>query len=178
MQLVQHRTVWVADAALEAMIAEARRTHPLETGGMLLGWQNPDRNEAVVVAIVGPGPNADHRRSSFAAHGLWQQAQLDRVYRSTDGKVTYLGDWHVHPAGGFGMSRRDRRTMRATAVSETARCPNPLMALLAGADGDGYNFGIWTWRPSRIPLHAGFAGELETRTWEPSKAEMFWVEQP
>ncbi|MEX1112942.1 MAG: Mov34/MPN/PAD-1 family protein [Patescibacteria group bacterium] len=125
-----HTTVWVNRSAVADMVAEAERAHPDETGGMRLGWTNLDRKEVVVATTVGPGPIAEHHPTRFAPDADWQQTHLDAVYRRTSTKITYLGDWHVHPQGGFGMSRRDRRTMAHTANAPEARCPHPLMALL------------------------------------------------
>jgi integrative and conjugative element protein (TIGR02256 family) len=155
---------------LDAMTAEARRADPDETGGMLLGWENPSRNEVVVACLVGPGENAQYSRSSFRPDGEWQQAQLAERYIESKGVLTYLGDWHVHPSGGFGMSRRDRRTMARTARHAEARCPRPLMALLARR-GDGYRAGVWTWEPTSLRPVTGRAIQLVLRSWDPSEEE-------
>ena len=170
---MQRPTVWIADTAAAAMTAEATTSHPLETGGMLLGWINEDRNEVVVATVLGPGPAGEHERTRFRPDADWQQRHLDRIYEATDGRVTFVGDWHVHPDGGFGMSRRDRKTMGHTAETPDARCPQPVMVLLAGS-ADGYRLGAWTWRPSPLPLHSGHADRLEVRQWAPSGDEAFW----
>ncbi len=172
---MQEPVVWVADAAVAAMSAEGHRCHPYETGGMLLGWVNDDRNEVVVAMVLGPGPRAEHQRVRFRPDSDWQQRQLDDVYMRTDGWVTFVGDWHVHPAGGFGMSRRDRKTMGHTAVTPDARCPHPVMVLLALTDDDEYRLGAWTWRPSPLPFHPGHATPLKVREWTPLAEEAFWV---
>lgn len=168
-------TVWANTSALADMIAEAERAHPDETGGMLLGWVNLDRDEIVVTTTVGPGPDGKHHRARFVPDSNWQQQRLEEMYRRTAGKVSYLGDWHVHPEGGFGMSRRDRLTMQATAATPDARCPRPLMGLLARSRDDGsYGFGVWRWRPCWLPLHPGYATSLTVRQWQPTNDEDFW----
>lgn len=174
---MQRPTVWVADAAVAAMTAEATGRHPLETGGMLLGWVNEDRNEVVVATVLGPGPEAEHERTRFRPDSGWQQRRLDHIYEATEGRITFVGDWHVHPAGGFGMSRRDRRTMGHTAATPDARCPQPVMALLARSP-NGYRLGGWTWRPSPVPFHVGHAEPLDVRQWAPSPDEAFWTSAP
>lgn len=65
-------TLWLSDAVWDDMVAEAGRAAPDETGGMLLGWENPDRDEIVVSAIVGPGPRATHSRLRFRPDAEWQ----------------------------------------------------------------------------------------------------------
>lgn len=98
------------------MRREAKRAHPNETDGMLLGWSNPDENLVAVATVVGPGPTATHLPTRFVPDGTWQQTHLEHVYSATGGQVTFVGDWHSHPSGGFGMSRQDRQTMRQTAA--------------------------------------------------------------
>lgn len=156
------------------MLSEASVRHPVETGGMMLGWDNTLRNELVVVAIIGPGPAAEHEPTRFRPDAEWQQYHLDDVYERSGGLVTYLGDWHAHPDGGFAMSRQDRRTMRRTAHAMQARCPQPLMGLLARVDAGHYRFGVWRWTPSIVPLHPGYVKALTVRPWTPTTDEVVW----
>lgn len=170
-----HPTLWLNDAALDNMIAEADRSGPDETGGMLLGWENVERNEIVVTTIVGPGPNAVHSPTAFQPDAEWQQEYLDAHYERSGGRITYLGDWHVHPRGGFGMSRRDRRTMAKTARHSDARCPHPLMGLVAWTEG-AYRVGVWRWIPTRWQTFGhGRADALAIRDWTPTAQEMQWT---
>ena len=168
-------TLWLNHTALDDMIVEADGAAPHETGGMLLGWENDKRNEIVVTTIVGPGPNALHTPTAFRPYAGWQQQQLDAQYERSSGRITYLGDWHVHPRGGFGMSRRDRRTMAKTARHADARCPHPLMGLVACTDGS-YRVGVWRWAPPRWPPFGhGTATPLTVRRWEPTDDETWWT---
>ena len=168
-------TLWLNAAALEDMLTEASRAAPNETGGMLLGWENDDRNDIVVATIIGPGPNATHTPTSFRPDAEWQQERLDVQYQESRGRITYLGDWHVHPAGGFGLSRRDRRTMAKTAREGEARCAQPLMGLVAWTE-DVYRVGVWRWLPARWRvLGLGTAVALEVREWTPTPEEERWL---
>ncbi len=155
------------------MRQEAARAHPHETGGMLLGWNNKERNEIVVAASIGPGPKAGHTRASFRPDGAWQQVELERMYSRTDGKLTFLGDWHVHPAGGPAMSRRDRKTLAHVARTPEARCSTPVTVLLARAPDDTYCVGAWM-RRRRWSLLARRTMELDVTQWETTSAERFW----
>jgi integrative and conjugative element protein (TIGR02256 family) len=132
--------VWLTDAVLEAMVAEARGTEPLESGGVLLGWQDGQGMELVVARIVGPGPRAVHRRTRFSPDDDWQREQIADAYVASGRTVSYLGDWHSHPGGGDTPSRRDERTARRIARSRSARARRPVMLILSG-EAD-------TWLPS------------------------------
>jgi integrative and conjugative element protein (TIGR02256 family) len=131
--------LWLADVALEAMIAEARRMDPLETGGVLLGWQDADGVELMVASALGPGPSATHRRTRFSPDSAWQDGEIAARYELSGRTVTYLGDWHSHPGGTDTPSRRDERTARRIGRSRSARAHRPVMLILTG--------GAMTWRP-------------------------------
>ena len=88
---------WLRQSAQIDMEAEADRAHPLETGGVLIGYAT--RNGLVVERIVGPGPMATATRTSFLPDTAFQQSELNRIYQLSAGKETYLGDWHSHPDG-------------------------------------------------------------------------------
>lgn len=93
---------------------------------------------------------------------------------ATDGKLTFLGDWHVHPEGGLGLSRRDRKTMAKVATCSDARCPHPITILLAGPDDELYRMGAWTWSPRPWPRIYGEAVPVSLSLWEPSPRQRFW----
>ncbi len=165
-------TVWLTRDGLDELTAAAAEAAPLETGGMLLGWSNPERNEIVITTIIGPGHRAQHEVEAFRPDSEWQQRQLEAHYEGSSGAVTYLGDWHVHPNGGFGLSRRDRRTLAKIAAHSDARCRTPLMGLLAAA-GDGYRFGVWMRLPGRRWRFGADVVRLNHRVWSPRSGEWF-----
>jgi integrative and conjugative element protein (TIGR02256 family) len=128
-------TVWVDKDALAAVREEAARHAEEETGGMLLGYRSGD--DAVVVAVIGPGPAAQRTASTFLPDAGWQQDRLAEVYAASGRTTAYLGDWHTHPGGRPVLSPRDRRTLRRIAGHRPARQPRPLSAVLApAADGE------------------------------------------
>lgn len=132
--------IWLTDAVLKAMVVEARGTEPLESGGVLLGWRDPEGLELVVAQVIGPGPRATHRRTRFSPDNDWQREQIADAYVASGRTVSYLGDWHSHPGGGDTPSRRDERTARRIARSRSARARRPVMLILSGERD--------TWLPS------------------------------
>src|SRR2546425_707963 len=90
-------TAWLSEATYEKMLAEAERTLPNETGGVLIGyWAVPFR-EVVLTAVVGPGPQALHDTDIFIPDPEYQEAEIARCYEESGRLHTYLGDWHTHP---------------------------------------------------------------------------------
>lgn len=118
---------WCADYALADLFREARRSRLRETGGALFGWRGPEG--PFVTWVLGPGPKAHHGWSSFEPDGEWQNAEGARIYRATDRRVAYLGDWHTHPRGGHRPSSQDLKTARMIADDEAFRAPTPLYAI-------------------------------------------------
>lgn len=121
--------IWIANVTLKEMEQMADIHFPLETGGMLLGYWG-DNGEGVITRIIGPGPAAKHGRLRFVPDGEYQQALLSQVFKETDGKTTYLGDWHTHPNGRNQLSYLDRRTLAKIAYEPASGTANPLMAIL------------------------------------------------
>lgn len=125
------RNVWLSVAEHEALTREAARTYPNETGGILLGYTAEDET-IVVRAIIGPGPNAIHRPTSFVPDHTYQDREVARGYENSGRLWTYLGDWHSHPGGTTRLSTTDRRTLRRIARAPEARVTQPLMLIVAG----------------------------------------------
>jgi integrative and conjugative element protein (TIGR02256 family) len=121
-------TLWIAETVLLSVAEEAERHVPNETGGVLLGHRTG--NEVVVVAAIDAGPAAVRWRSGFKPDADFQEAEIERIFRSSDGAVTYLGDWHSHPTAPAVPSKPDRRTLRRIATDPDAQCPMPTMLIL------------------------------------------------
>lgn len=131
--------LWVSQCAYAEMIELARHHYPLETGGMLLGYEAKDRT-AVITKLVGPGPNAKHGRFRFTPDGIYQQSELEKHFWATNGRETYLGDWHTHPKSDSMPSFTDKHTLARIANEPQSGTKHPVMAILAGESGS-WNLG-------------------------------------
>lgn len=125
------RRLWLARSTYGEMSELANQSFPLETGGMLLGYE-ADGGDIVVKSIIGPGPKARHRRYRFRPDAEYQQAELTTHHLRTRGQETYLGDWHTHPQGIPELSWIDKRTLAKIARTPSSGIANPLMAILGG----------------------------------------------
>lgn len=114
------------------MVAEADEKAPLETGGVLLGVS--DGVNVWIDAVIGPGPGAMHRKTSFTPDAAYQQQEIAAIYETSGRRVSYLGDWHTHPGSAPYLSWRDRRTVRGISRTAGARQPNPVMLILGYGD--------------------------------------------
>lgn len=128
----KHGVIWIKQAAWTDVLAEGARKHPLETGGILIGYYTEGASDVVVTHAVGPGPKAVHKRYYFRPDGVWQQSEMARIYHDSRGVNTYIGEWHTHPYGTTRLSKLDRRTLHVIAQCPGARAAEPKMLVLAG----------------------------------------------
>ncbi len=153
---------WLSTAVWNSIIQEAERMHPLETGGVLIGyWTHPQAiasenmtvptgvcADVVVMDVRGPGPCALHGHCSFTPDHDFDADQIAEAYSASNRSHVYLGDWHTHPGGGTTLSWKDRRTLTRIARSPTARCPQPIMLVLN--DDTPPAISIWSASPSKL----------------------------
>lgn len=146
-------TLWFGNAAWADMIAEADRSFPLETGGILMGYWNED--QVVVTLALGPGPDAQHFGTRFKPDHAYQQHEIDKIYRSSNGAETYLGDWHTHPNANEGVpSWTDKATARRIAKTAQARAPRPVTLILFGEPQD---WGVRAWTARLVSLREAWS---------------------
>ena len=82
-----------------------------EAGGILLGEVSSD---AVLVCRASVPSEHDRRtRFGFVRRRGPAQAVVDREHLDSGGRITYLGEWHTHPAAVAAPSRQDRRMVRS-----------------------------------------------------------------
>lgn len=157
-------TAWYPADAVRSMLAQAEDVGPLETGGVLLGYVL--QRDWVVRVLVGPGPNAVHGAAGFLPDAPWQEARITEAYELSGRRLEYLGDWHTHPLGRPTPSLLDRRTLRAIARTRSARCPRPLMAILAGSAKDGWTLASYVDLPRgpRRSVRAVMTKRFDDRT--------------
>ena len=128
---------------LDQLQSMASEKYPLETGGVLIGYTGgAGGDDVVIVAITGPGPGAHHTETTFEPDHEYQTQEIARIYRTSKGVNTYLGDWHTHPDSAAGLSRRDKKTLKHIAAHREARMDRPIMAIL----GEGSPWMLKAWR--------------------------------
>lgn len=121
---------------VDACKAEATRTFPLESGGVLMG-EPLGQDRWRVDHVIGPGPQARHERYRFTPDPTWQHAQIAERFKATSGQSTYLGDWHSHPGARHGrLSYIDRGAARTILRSPDSQCGRLLMVIVWGQAGD------------------------------------------
>lgn len=135
---------WFARSALRTIVEEDAQHGPVETGGVLVGYW-VSAAEVVITEATTAGPGARHEPKAYLPDAEHDAREIARFYASSARTHVYLGDWHSHPSGGLGLSRRDRQTLRRIARHEDAQAPEPLMAVV-GESGDALAVAVWVLR--------------------------------
>lgn len=148
---------WINRDVRADLMKQAKDAFPLETGGILLGYWSEDGKDVVVVAAVGPGPDAYHGKTRFIPDYFYQESEIARLYEQHGRRLQYLGDWHSHPGGTDELSWRDRLTMARIASSKSARVKTPLMAVIAG-QGE-WSLTMWQGAPGRAFFSSVLGGK-------------------
>lgn len=123
------RAVVLSDEAREFITAEAQSSISMETGGILLGFVDAER-QAVVLRATGPGPKATKSSSCFDRDVDFVQGELQKAMKELGSKGVYLGEWHSHLDPDPQPSPRDITSMCgiAAATNYATRCPVLLIA--------------------------------------------------
>jgi proteasome lid subunit RPN8/RPN11 len=111
------------------MVAAAARSHPNETGGILVGVEHAGHPWVTGVIEIVTGDRGRHHYK--IPGGATQPAVL--AARRTDPRVGYLGDWHSHPAD-VGPSSKDLATLVLISVKSPLK-PNPTLVVVRNTSG-------------------------------------------
>lgn len=102
----------------------------METGGILVGHYSPRHDDAIVTAVSGPPSDSKRRRATFERGTAGLQSWLNDLWSRHH--RYYLGEWHFHPCAAPHPSPDDIQQMRANAVKENLRCPEPVLLIVGG----------------------------------------------
>jgi integrative and conjugative element protein (TIGR02256 family) len=127
----------IAESAIDQLRRAASLSHPLETGGILVGV-HANQQPWATMAIELPAASRGRTRYHLAG-GATQPAVLRT--REIDPRLGYIGDWHSHPAD-VPPSRTDLASLRLISYLRS-RLPNPTLLVLRRTFEDEYYLDAW-----------------------------------
>ena len=87
----------ISERALQTIVRECQRYPDAETGGILVGFREPDDDQVIVTHASGPGPGAERSAVHFVKDTAHLQSVLNLLFQYY--QTNYLGVWHKHPQG-------------------------------------------------------------------------------
>jgi len=133
--------IWIEKNIIENIFSNGVLWLPKETGGILMGYFLLD--QYVITDFIGPGEKAIHKINSFKPDQEFHEREITRIYKESEQKITYLGDWHTHPNSFPYLSETDKRTFKKIADYSKARLSNPIMLVVAPPTE---NFKVWIYK--------------------------------
>ncbi len=103
------QTVVFTQRAFNAIVTETIDKHPIETGGIFLGYVF-DNGTWIVVENISPGQDSTHRRDFFEYDADFVTYLSNVVANQYKGNLQILGLWHRHPGSFNQFSRTDDQT--------------------------------------------------------------------
>jgi len=96
-----------------------------ETGGVLLGWI--ENKNIIVAKATDAGPNAIHEKIFFRADANYIDMIIDIEHANSNGKISYIGEWHTHPQMNPQPSQVDLNSLDE--IVESSGEPNLLLII-------------------------------------------------
>ncbi len=119
--------LYIAETAHHTMSVAAKKSHPNETGGILVGVHlNGQPWVTAVIEIA----STDRGHTHYKLPAGSTQPAVRRA-RQTDTRLGYLGDWHTHPDN-VGPSPTDLTTLGLISLRHP-RTPNPTLIVVRKA---------------------------------------------
>lgn len=126
----QRSRLLVGAVPLAQVISDSLASHPLETGGVLLGWRE-ENAVRIVRALTIPSP--DGGRERYVRSKAAAEIAIAGALASEDNPlVGYVGEWHSHPRISS-SSAQDRREMRS--LSGLSKFPLALIVVATAKRG-------------------------------------------
>ena len=123
-----------------------KAAHGGEIGGPMVGFISESEG-LVITDLTGPGERGRCNPFSVTIDGDHSQSFCDEAYRSSEGLIDYVGDWHCHPSVYIRPSGEDHKAIKL--MAEVPGLPPDPVSLI---HGKWRYFNIFQWIPSEQRL--------------------------
>jgi len=145
------KRVYLLSNACSFIQAELEAWPDVETGGALFGYLSME--SAVVSHATDPGPRGLREATGVLIDGVYVTKLEKTLHNRSQGRLHYLGDWHVHPRGPITPSNLDVQAAHALLKAEVC-IGGFTLALIVSRKGKIGAFAVWplSVNPTPIPL--------------------------
>lgn len=123
-------TVVLEAQFLTDVVQVARKHYPNEVGSPLVGSYSDDGHEARISGIGPLSPDSRGTRFSFSRGVRGLREFFTNLFKSSKGRVHYVGEWHSHPNGAPSPSGTDHDNMMVIAHDPNAECPECILIII------------------------------------------------
>lgn len=131
------RRLIIEDNALNKLFKYCQNDSKNERGGLLLGKIREDLSEYIVVDISEPCKRDKSGRYYFVRDKKNAQEVLNKFWKSSQGEINYLGEWHTHPETNPLPSPTDRKLID-DCLSTIKNAPDIIFLIIVGTDRSLY----------------------------------------
>jgi len=163
--------VRIDDENIHQLIGYITQANRNETGGIIIGQYNDDRDCATVSLVTPAPPDSKSGHTWFERGVSGLQQLITRMWKKKD---YYLGEWHFHPYAPPTPSRTDINQMVRIANSKQYNCPEPIL-LIIGGNPETYTIQIAVILPNENVVE--LLPEKEDPKAEPGNASLSGVNQ-
>lgn len=114
----------------EMMRKLCKKSHPKETGGILIGNYSEDQHTAIISKITISPRDSKHGLNWFERGTEGLQYILDNAWDKEG--MYYLGEWHYHPKDFPQPSFIDEKQMERIGTNPKYHCPEPILIIVNG----------------------------------------------
>jgi integrative and conjugative element protein (TIGR02256 family) len=132
-------SLFVSERVLKR-VHEMRVDHlPNETGGVLIGSLDRQRNVIYVIDVLGSPKDSTEWPTLYVRGVSGLRAELERIEKVTLSNLEYIGEWHSHPPKCAAKpSQTDQRAL-STLAEEMTKTGSPAVMLIV-AEGNRHGF--------------------------------------
>ena len=141
--LFQQQGTWsirIAPSALTEIHSLRRNRLPHETGGVLVGSVDNDRKVVYVVGVIPSPPDSTEWPTCYIRGCEGLKAEVERILHVTGGNLTYVGEWHSHPADHETLPSNDDRQVFSWIRNQLVMEGQPPVMLIAGEGNQAHLF--------------------------------------
>lgn len=147
-------TVLLEQQVLIDVVKVARRHYPNEVGSPLFGSYSDDGHEARVSGIGPLSPDSRGTRSTFSRGVRGLREFFANLFKNSQGRMHYVGEWHSHPNGAPIPSGTDDANMMAIARDPKAECPECIEIIVGiSAQTTEKSVYVYSRERNRVELH-------------------------
>lgn len=119
--------LYISNQTLGKIRLELLKHYPKEFGGVFVGFK---KEGLIVIEDVLIPDDFVNGKTEFVRHPGTLNDRLAKIFKETNGKTTYLGEWHSHPNASATPSSTDEKAMKEIAENIKIGNLNPVLMIV------------------------------------------------